>query len=223
MLSIYIIKSDELKDESVLNSAKKSVRKHAIKAMKALCVEKPVSITVYFKSKWTIQSTGETGYTPTGDWIQVTLDVTGKKFPVETVIEKRLPATIYHEMCHIKRWQTTGFGSTFTEELVSEGLACAFEMEKFEHDIKPLFVASKVEIEKLLNLVRSNSERIQNNYSYYDWFTTGNKDIPRWTGYKVGYYLVSEVLKNHPDLSVSDLMDVPAKKIIKMSGVTLFD
>lgn len=221
MLSIYIIKSDEVKDEAVLKSVKSTVRRHATRAMKSLNISKPVCITVYFNAAWTIQSTGETGYTPTGDWIQITLDVTAKKFPVSTVIEKRLPATIYHEMCHIKRWHTTGFGSKFPEELVSEGLACAYEMEQFNHDIKPLFIASSSEIDKLLEIVASNSDRIKNHYSYYDWFTTGDKDIPRWLGYKLGYYIVSEALNNNPSLRVNDLMSLPAKQVIKMARVKL--
>ena len=221
MVSIYIIKSDEIKDEAVLKSIKKTARQHATRAIKSLHISKPVSITIYFNAKWTIQSTGETGYTPTGDWIQITLDITGKKFPVDTVIEKRLPATVYHEMCHIKRWHTTGFGSKFLEELVSEGLACAFEMEQFEHDIKPLFVASESEIDKLFKIVASNSDRIKNRYSYYDWFTTGDKEIPRWLGYKLGYYIVGEALKYNPTLKVNDLMGLPAKQVIKMSKIKI--
>jgi hypothetical protein len=221
MLSIHLLSSEEIRDKALLSEVKKAVRFHASRAIKALNIIKPVNITVYFNAAWTIQSTGETGYTPTGEWIQISLDLTGKKFPLKTVIEKRLPVTIYHEMCHIKRWHTTGFGSKFHEELVSEGLACAFEVEQFEHDIKPLFFASDSEIKKLLGIVHKNTDKIKNSYSYYDWFTTGTKDIPRWLGYKLGYYIISNVLKNNSNLRVTDLMDMPAKKLIKMSRVEI--
>lgn len=221
MITTYLLKSEQIKNPAILDLVKKTIRTHSTKAVKALKITKPVNITVYFNPDWTIHTTGENGYTPTGEWVQISLDLTGKKFPVKTVIEKRLPATIYHELCHIKRWQTTGFGSVFREELVSEGLACAFEVEQFKHDIEPLFMASEAEIKKMISVVKKNRDRIKNEYSYFEWFTVGSKKVPRWLGYKLGYYIITQVLEKNPELSVADLMDMSAQKLYKMSKIDL--
>lgn len=220
-LQVIAIESEEVIKSSSLKKAIREAKKHAIRAGKVLNLNKPLTISIYAKAAWVIPSTGETGYTPSADWVQITLDLTGKTHAIDTVIEKRLPATVYHEVNHAKRWSTTGFGSTFREELVSEGLACAFEIERFDHDIPPLFLATDEEIADLLKIVESNRERMATSYNYHEWFVQGSEHIPKWLGYKLGYYIVKKVLKDNPGLKVADLMDRPAEDILLLSKVTI--
>lgn len=219
MSNIFILKTAVSVTANIETSLYATIKEHGARAMELLQIGTPVNITVYPNAGWTIPETGEGGYTPTGDWIQISLDLTGKTHEVRTVIEKRLPATIYHEMNHIKRWNTVGFGATFIENLISEGLACAFELEQAEHDVKPFFLASESEIKELFTVVASSNDRIQNSYSYFDWFTVGNTEIPKWLGYKLGYYVISEVLNRDPNLKVLGLMDKSAQELISMSGI----
>ncbi len=221
MLEIHLLKTAQVKDPAIYAKVRTTVKKHGLRAAKALDITSDVNVTVYFNADWTIPSTGENGYTPTADWVQLSVDVTGKTHPVDTVLEKRLPVTVYHELAHVRRWETTGFGSTFIEELISEGLACMFEVEQCEHDIMPLFFASEKEIEKLLTLVRAHKKDLAKNYNYTEWFTKGSKEIPKWLGYKVGYYILTEVKRLHPAHSVPTLIALPAKDILRLSNVKL--
>ncbi len=221
MISLHFLKTAELHDDSMLADIESILTEHGNRALGALSIKSEVNISVFFKAAWTIQDTGETGYTPTSEWIQITLDVTGAKHSIETVIRKRLPATIYHEMNHVRRWQTTGFGSGFDEELVSEGLACAFEMEQWQHDETPLFFASDEEINLFIDLVHSKRSEMKENYNYFEWFTRGSDVVPKWLGYKLGYYVVKKALEATPNKNVSDLTSLSASEVIAMSGVII--
>ncbi len=220
-LQILGIQSEESSDPQVLVAATHSVEKHARRAMRLLSIKHPLAITVYPQASWCIPDTGETGYTPSADWMQITLDLTGRIHPVATVIEKRIPPVVYHEMNHVKRWLTTGFGTTFREHVVTEGLATAFEMDQVKHDIHPFFVVSQEEIGTILKLVKENKDRILTAYNYDEWFVRGSAVVPKWAGYKLGYYLIQEALRCNASQNVIALTSVPAEEIIQMSGVLL--
>lgn len=46
-------------------------------------------------------------------------------------------------------------------------------------------------------------------------FGDKKKGIPRWAGYTLGYYLIGEYLKTHPDQKPSTLYAAPAEEFIK--------
>jgi hypothetical protein len=220
-LQISLIKSGELSDRHTLLQVKRMIAKHARRAMQLLSIQHPLTITVYPKASWCIPETGDTGYTPTADWMQISLDLTGNVHPVETIISHRIPPTVYHEMNHVKRWVTTGFGTTFRENLVTEGLAAAFEIDQVEHDIHPFFDVPKEEIDELLRLVVEQKDRISNAYDYGEWFPRGSTSVPKWVGYKIGYYIIKEVLAHNPTQNVITLTNLSAEEVIRMSGVPL--
>lgn len=217
-LHIHILASSEV---DVSASVKKllisSIRKHATKTARILFLSNPYNITLYPNSNWVIPHTGENGYAPTKDWLQLSIDLTGKTHKVNNLIQKRLPATIYHEMNHLKRWSTVGYGHTLLEEIISEGLACSFEHKMWQTDQVPFYLEDEKNILKMLVLVKKQLAKKDQRFSHADWFFGTNPKIPKWLGYKLGFYIVEKALANAPKKTIVDLTSLSSAEILKMS------
>lgn len=221
MIKIFInyVKSkfDISKKERILLD--KTIRKYTLIVGKLLNIPY-ITITVYPKPSWTIPETGEGGYTVSEDWIRIAIDPKSKKYSFKDIIKKHLPATIYHEMNHIARCRSVGYGDMLLEAVISEGIASVFEKEQWKTVIPPWAKFNEKEIANLLKIVRERNKKKDRTYNHGEWFL-GKGKLPRWTGYKVGTYIIESVRKNSPEISWQKLTKMRADKVIKKGGIKI--
>jgi hypothetical protein len=110
--------------------------------------------------------------------------------------EINLREAIAHELHHVARWQTVGYGKTLGEALVSEGFAQAFAFEK-THWLAPW---SQVDVSGEL-IKKALEEWDSSKYKHQEWFFDG--PLGRWIGYGLSYRMVSGYCKNGFDLPSS--------------------
>lgn len=118
--------------------------------------------------------------------------------------------TLCHEMSHSLRWKKLPeYANTLLENIILEGLAVVLE-EKAIHDTgrkNQQFFLDEMQntsndtidaiVDELSNHFASNT------YDYECLFYTGSNTLPRWAGYRLGYYLVKKYLKE-TDSSIID-------------------
>jgi len=195
----------------------KTIKKHVLIAGKIFNIPY-ITITIYPKPSWTIPETGESGYTFSEDWIRISINPKSQKFSLKNIIEKHIPATIYHEMNHVARWRSVGYGTNLLEVIISEGLACVFEKEQWA--ITPWAIHSKKEIVEFLKIITKRDKNKDNMYNHAEWFY-GKGNLPRWIGYKIGTYIIESFRKNFLKISWKELTEMKAEDIIKMSGIKI--
>lgn len=138
------------------------------------------------------------------------------KFPnIKEQIRKKLPFTIAHELHHCMREQSLGESKTLCEAIIEDGLADQFSVEIT--GLGPEAWSVAVKREKLQELLKKAEKEFDNpDYDHEKWFfSRGKGDIPHWTGYSLGFYLVGEYLKKHPEAKASTLYNLPAEEFIK--------
>lgn len=122
-------------------------------------------------------------------------------FTPKYVIEDLVYEVTCHEMCHAARWQKNPADmKNLFDGMILEGLAIVFEEQSVKNQsIKQFFLQTMLqrtnqENAKILKLLKNELDNEY--YDYFSIFITGNKkkDIPRWAGYSVGYYLVKKYL-----------------------------
>lgn len=143
--------------------------------------------------------------------VKITLD---PKFPnFEKALEKELPSTISHELYHTVRWKKIDVGETLLEAIIFEGLASRFEQEVWGG--KPPAWVRALSSRELLRIMKVAKQEFYNaKYNYHRWFF-GTGKFPRWTGYSLGYFLVSEYIKKHPTQTAATLVGKPANTFIE--------
>ena len=140
-----------------------------------------------------IPEDGVGGRTRTSDFIEFAIDE-------EKATENLISEMVAHELCHAARWgKNDEWINSLFDGVISEGIATYFEAE-FVKDrtektvfIKTILERSDEENEKILEKLRS---KLDSNYYDYDTiFFNGSNELPRWSGYSLGYYLVRKNLK----------------------------
>lgn len=161
-----------------------------------------------------IPEIGIGGYTRTFNFITIAID---PAFPnLKKNLQLELLDTFAHELHHVARWQTVGYGKTLFEAIISEGLADHFANEITER--KDLHLWDKALNKKqIINFLKKAGQEFNSKeYSHSDWFF-GSKErrIPRWTAYSLGFYLVGNYFKKHPEMKPSTLYKTKAEEFIK--------
>lgn len=144
-------------------------------------------------SDWTIKELGIGGYAPSQHEIQLSLDPANEY--LLTHFYQVFTSTLAHETHHCFRHSSVGYGNTLFEALLTEGLACQFEVEL--GFAKPIYVdiLEPDHRHALLNLAKSSWH--DHPYNHNQWFF-GSEDtnIPRWAGYDLGYHLAGLYLRS---------------------------
>ena len=140
-----------------------------------------------------IPEDGVGGHTRTSDFIEFAINE-------EKATENLISEMVAHELCHAARWgKNDEWINSLFDGVINEGIATYFEAE-FVKDrtektvfIKTILERSDEENEKILEKLRSQLD--SNYYDYDTIFFSGSNELPRWSGYSLGYYLVRKYLK----------------------------
>lgn len=170
-----------------------------------------VDVVVFSDAQRVIPELGIGGYAPSADRIHIAVDPQHPDF--RSHLESVFRRALAHELHHCARWSRPGYGQTLGEALISEGLACLFEVEV--SDEYPPFYARALTREQLaLLLPRAEKELASHSYNHAAWFL-GDPDtgIPRHAGYSIGYHLASKYSLCH-DRKASQLVTEPASSFL---------
>lgn len=167
-----------------------------------------VDIVIYDNPSDVIPGFCHGGWTHTTHSIILSLD---PKFPNFTsALKKELPRTISHELHHTVRWNL--MGKTLLDRMIFEGLASRFEQEVWGG--RPSAWATALKKNEIASILRrAKKEFNSKKYDYYAWFF-GSGDLPKWTGYSLGYFLVAEYIIKHPSQTAASLVGESSKSFI---------
>lgn len=207
-INIYILKAT-----GCLNPFAKDIEKQSEKAIKKVAARIPISnvdIVFYDNPKEAIPEIGIGGYTPSPHLVLIALN---PQFPnFNKTVNQEIARTIAHELYHCLRSRGPGYGKSLLAAMVSEGMADHFDLEV--NGGKPRLWNVALSDKQMFNLGEKAKKEFQNeNYNHNEWFF-GSKDgtIPRWSGYTLGFKLVSDYLARNLHLKPSKLYDIKAKK-----------
>ena len=140
-----------------------------------------------------IPEDGVGGRTRTSDFIEFGINE-------EKATKNLISEMVAHEFCHAARWgKNDEWINSLFDGIISEGIATYLEAE-FVKDrkektvfIETILERTDDENKKILEKLR---DQLESNYYDYDTiFFNGNDELPRWSGYSLGYYLVKKYLE----------------------------
>jgi uncharacterized protein YjaZ len=99
------------------------------------------------------------------------------------------------------------------EAIISEGLASAFEKDRWSEFTAPWLKWQEKEIKNYLKIFKKKLNKINSTYSHEEWFS-GKGKLPKWIGYKLGTYIVESARNNFPKLSWYELNKMKAELIL---------
>ena len=127
-----------------------------------------------------------------------------------------LKRTLRHELFHDVRFDHFGgFPKNLAERIVSEGLATRYENQS--PDLPPSLYATALtseQTEEMMERIKQDLQSTHREINHAWIFGSRERNIPRWTGYSLGYKLVEEYLAKHPNLQPSDLYSVDTAEFI---------
>lgn len=172
-----------------------------------------VDIVIYDNPHGAIPEIGVGGYTPDAHVVFISLDPDFSQF--EDTLSKELGRILTHELHHVLRWKSPGYGETLLEALITEGLADHFDVEVNKNEPESwCTILSKKQILDLL--AKARKEFDNKNYDHNAWFFgSEDKGIPRWAGYSLGFELVNEYLQKYPEKKPSNIYTLRAEEFIK--------
>lgn len=106
-------------------------------------------------------------------------------------IKKEIPGTLYHELHHLARDMSVGYGKTLQDAVIAEGLALAYE-EEMGCDISQFITMSTKTMQRVQEEFKK--ERLLKNYYYEKWFYK-TPNFPQWAGYALGYRIVQSYIQ----------------------------
>lgn len=186
--------SDE--DVALISRAVKDAETYLLKEL-AFNYDVDIVVTPPSQLMRTIPEDGITGRTYNSQLIVIILNKSEAEVTRESVFE-----TICHEMSHSLRWEKLPeYANTLFEGMIMEGLAIALEAKALEDNgisSKQLFLKTMLETTPEMNevmLANLKHKLADTNYDYETIFYTGDDDLPRWAGYRLGYYFVQQHFK----------------------------
>lgn len=179
-------------------SNEKEMIENAIKmaeeyAFLKLNIDWDIDILITNRIPMIIPENGAGGYTFSADFIRINID---DKKATENLISEN----VVHELCHAARWgKNDEWIKSLFDGLIFEGLACVLEAEFVkDRSEKSLFIKTILERtdEKNKKILEELRDQLDSNHYDYDIiFFNGNNELPRWSGYSLGYYLVKKYLE----------------------------
>lgn len=169
-----------------------------------------VRIVIVADPSGVIPEVGFGGFNPGTHEVRLFADPSSTDLDV--VLRAQVMPTLAHELHHAARRRAVGYGSTLLEAAVTEGLADHFSLQVSPGPPPPWSTAlSDMELEVWVPEVVARSS---GPYNHAEWFYGTGPSAPRWTGYAVGFELVSGYLERYPDRRPSELVDEPAESFV---------
>jgi hypothetical protein len=124
------------------------------------------------------------------------------------------PRALAHEVNHaVRMLKGPGFGATLLPQLISEGIATAFDQAAFPGPVNPWTHA----ITPAQECALWKEAKPQLGYTgLYDTWMFGDKSlrIPYWTGFTIGYHIVDGYRRYHPGVSWETLTVTSAAAVL---------
>lgn len=207
-INIFFLGSETKFNKKYKDRLEKIIKDSARQAVIILGLKKDIiNFTVY-----PLKGSHASGFSQAKEWIILNIPRNYSK--------DSLKGLVSHEMHHIK----TDFCNysekrkTFLDTLFFEGLAIDFQVGQSKGTPKYVRYNNKL-IRKWLPVLKKQNLSGKN-YNYYEWFW-GRGKKPKFLGYKLAKYLMDQIRKNHPDLTIIDLTKKKGGELLKLSGVKL--
>lgn len=172
-----------------------------------------VDVVFYDNPSLVIPHIGIGGYTQNANLVFMPLNPEFKYF--EKTINEEIARALPHELHHCARLKSVGYGDTLLKAMITEGLADHFELQitnKKPQAWDTALTAKQFSVMKK----RAEKEYRNKNYNHAEWFFGSNeRRIPKWAGYTIGFNLVGEYLKKHPEKKPSQLFAAKAEEFVK--------
>ena len=156
-------------------------------------------------------------YCPDKFLIEINLDLTHPD--LKKSLFNLLERSVLHEFHHLARRQAgIDIGNTSLKEcIISEGMADYFFFEitkKIPVWARPLPANERI---RLLKKIKLEWDKKTTDENYCFWFLNGDqkKKIPKWAGYKIGFYLIKDFIKKHKIISVFELTSKTVDELIQ--------
>jgi hypothetical protein len=143
--------------------------------------------------------------------VEINYDPNHSNFKVELLLR-----TLVHELHHVCRVRMPNFQLTLLECMVNEGFADHFMLEVLNCEITPFSSAlTDEQIQqniiwvKPFTRIKFESWTQEFNDKYFvPWMfgRTGDDPIPHWTGYSIGWRIVENYIRAHPEARASSLV-----------------
>lgn len=187
------------------------VVRETVIAVRPLIAADAVRIRFESNPAGAISEIGIGGRAIRGEEVLVSID---PGFPdLDQSLETELLPLLAHELHHIARQRTVGYGTTLLEAMVTEGLADHFSIEVAGVAPPPWATAlSGTELDTWR--MQAAAEWTNDSYNHNAWFYGSPGGIPRWTGYTIGFVVVQEFLDANPGRRPSGLVDEPAASFV---------
>ena len=145
---------------------------------------------------------GDTSLT-TGQ-VRITLDVKQNPRALRQSLRVWVAQALSHEVNHSVRIQTgPGFGTTLLDQMISEGVASAFDIQVQPTIHLPWTDALTNHRERVMwNRARS----LLNHTGLYDPWFFGGGGVPYDTALQIGYHIVRDYLNRHPKATAASLV-----------------
>ncbi|OGV93533.1 hypothetical protein A3B57_00095 [Microgenomates group bacterium RIFCSPLOWO2_01_FULL_47_10] len=171
-----------------------------------------VDVVCYESIIRAIPHVGFGGYSLTSNIVMIT--VNSQFEGLSESLQQNLKRTLAHEFYHCLRHYAHDTKQTLLSALINEGLADHFALEITQLPTEKWDMALTPGQSKGL-ISRASKEFNNHNYNHTAWFF-GSKElnIPHWTGYSLGFAMVGEYLKKHPESKPSNLYQIPAENFL---------
>ena len=153
-----------------------------------------------------IPETGFVGTAPTGTMIHLMFDPASSALAAN--LGEPLSRMVAHELHHVHRHRGRGHGGTLGDALVSEGLAGQFCRQLYR-SLPELWEKALAPGDLVRYATAARADWNARDYDHARWFF-GTGDLPRWTGYSLGYALVGRFIATEPQATAATLIDAPA-------------
>jgi len=127
----------------------------------------------------------------------------------EATLVERLPWIAAHEFHHAARFRGPGYGGSLLQAIASEGLADHFAFELYGPPEAPWAVALD-EAELPIWIERARPELDSTTFDFDAWFFGVGGEMPRWTGYAIGFHLVAQYKAANPGTTAASLVNASA-------------
>ncbi|HEY4787886.1 MAG TPA: DUF2268 domain-containing putative Zn-dependent protease [Bacteroidales bacterium] len=179
---------------------------------------------------WGIGSRTTSGYTNGHrvETVEMYYDPNHVNFKVELILHG-----LTHELHHACRVRMPNFQLTLLECMVNEGLADHFMTELFHCGITP-WGSALTEEQILQNMIRVKpllrvkfqswtTEFDENYFKKWMFGRPETEQIPGWTGYSIGWKIVENYLKAHPEAKASSLVFTSPEIIVSETPELIAD